>query len=57
MEELDVFKTENLALKRENARLHKVITYMTEVLVNSYHARASSEIDNFTHDYKEENHE
>lgn len=39
MEELDVFKTENLALKRENARLHKVIAYMTEALVNSYHAK------------------
>ena len=39
MNELE--KTENLALKREVARLNKVIEIMTGQLIESYHAQSA----------------
>lgn len=45
MTEEDVLKTENLALKREVARLHKVIEVLNSHFLESVHAEAGLFVD------------
>ncbi|EHI69840.1 hypothetical protein ACVRY7_10645 [Streptococcus ictaluri] len=49
MDEQSALKTENLALKRENARLHKVIDILTKVYIESIHEQSSLAVDRITY--------
>ncbi|GAB6688944.1 hypothetical protein BOVMAS28_11550 [Streptococcus uberis] len=55
MKEKDVIKTENLALKRENARLGIVIDELLIILLNQINSKSSIQIDQLIHDDKVNN--
>lgn len=45
MSDEEALRTENLALRRENARLHKVIENLNALLMESIHDKASIIVD------------